>query len=320
LSIPAKNPNILTVTVMAAGRGLRAMDNGKSSDPFVKLRILSTDQTQQDTTKSFQWKTSVQHKTLTPVWDPAETFAFECDSHKSELEVVMEDQDTFGSTYRHKFMGRVVIPVSGFSNRCVTKWYKLLDQSGEQSKTKPRGKIQLKIHWMRLKDPLPNQLLVKVLDGKNLQAMDGRGQGATSDPLVILTCETRDSAVQRRETQCIEKNLCPVWNESFVFNVPGDMTAELRLLVEDVDFLSLSGNDFMGHIKIPVAGLWHQQEVVTRYVVRNKHDRAPHNQYGTVRVALRWVYNPHVCPTRQQMGKLNVTVVEGTVRVYRACG
>ena len=93
----------------------------------------------------------------------------------------------------------------------------------------------------------PNELVVGLLAGRGLPAMDGGlFTKGSSDPVVRLLL---DGEEEKRST-VLRRTLEPRWDESFEF-AADDATASLVLVVEDWDLLS--GNDFMGRVEVPLA-------------------------------------------------------------------
>lgn len=61
----------------------------------------------------------------------------------------------------------------------------------------------------------PPQLIVGILQAQDLAAMD---MGGTSDPYVKVFL--LPDKKKKYETKVQRKNLCPVFNETFIFKVP----------------------------------------------------------------------------------------------------
>lgn len=62
----------------------------------------------------------------------------------------------------------------------------------------------------------PMKLIVGILQAQDLAAMD---MGGTSDPYVKVFL--LPDKKKKFETKVQRKNLCPVFNETFIFKVPG---------------------------------------------------------------------------------------------------
>jgi hypothetical protein len=155
-------PDMLFVTVLEAGNGLRPCDVPRrgplarakgmprpqgTSDPFVELKCLGTHPGGEMVGKSRVWKTTVQSKTLAPKWEPAETFVFSVMEPSAMLELTVFDYDVYS---KNDFMGKVAIPIRMARHRKIKKWFKLLNKRGQESK-RSRGRIRVMLHWTHLK-------------------------------------------------------------------------------------------------------------------------------------------------------------------------
>ncbi|KAL5699948.1 hypothetical protein ACHQM5_025463 [Ranunculus cassubicifolius] len=87
------------------------------------------------------------------------------------------------------------------------------------------------------------RLLVKVLEGRNLPAMDLNG---LSDPYVRIQV-----GKQRFKTKVVPKNLNPIWSEDFVFRVDDLKKDDLIVSVFDED--KYFNDDFIGYVKLSVS-------------------------------------------------------------------
>ena len=66
------------------------------------------------------------------------------------------------------------------------------------------------------------QLIVGILQAQDLAAMD---MGGTSDPYVKVFL--LPDKKKKFETKVQRKNLCPVFNETFIFKVPPDVPTDV---------------------------------------------------------------------------------------------
>lgn len=86
------------------------------------------------------------------------------------------------------------------------------------------------------------KLLVRVIEGRNIPAMDPNG---LCDPYVKL-----QMGKQKFRTKVVKKCLNPSWCEEFTFKVE-DLKEELLVSVLDEDKYLI--DDFVGQIKVPVS-------------------------------------------------------------------
>ena len=89
-------------------------------------------------------------------------------------------------------------------------------------------------------DQGPNQLHVVVIQAKNLPIMDKNlfSSGGSSDPVVRLKIQEEATKI----TKVKEKDLNPVYNETFVWDHLEDSSKCIELTVDDVDSLGVVKN------------------------------------------------------------------------------
>ncbi|CAL4124996.1 unnamed protein product [Meganyctiphanes norvegica] len=109
-----------------------------------------------------------------------------------------------------------------------------------QNQVERRGRIKLQIQCNKAK------LTAKIIEGKNLIAMDPNGM---SDPYVKAKIISNGHT---EKTKCIKANLNPKWNETLTLELkPNDMDS--RLLVDVWDWDRLTKNDFMGSLSFDIS-------------------------------------------------------------------
>uniref|UniRef100_A0AAX7V0I4 C2 domain-containing protein n=1 Tax=Astatotilapia calliptera TaxID=8154 RepID=A0AAX7V0I4_ASTCA len=91
------------------------------------------------------------------------------------------------------------------------------------------------------------QLIVGILQAQDLAAMD---MGGTSDPYVKVFL--LPDKKKKYETKVQRKNLCPVFNETFIFKIPYAELGGKTLVLQVFDFDRFSKHDMIGEIKIPM--------------------------------------------------------------------
>ncbi|KAJ1445442.1 C2 domain-containing protein, partial [Pelagophyceae sp. CCMP2097] len=272
---PEKEPNLLHIAV-TRGRGLVAMDRANplaratTSDPRARVSVASR-----------VFETDVVAKSLSPAWHAIFECHVEGDHHVVRVEV--EDHDRFSAA---DFMGCVEFRLDSLADRerhvC---WHALLGRGRVRDIDIDIGEIELVLRWVH--DPGldyfagaeaawdgldANELCVAVVQARRLPAMDRAhllGRATTSDPLA--KCRVVHDGGPRGAFQAtghVPKSLEPWWAASFALpvSVAEAQTAMLEIIVEDHD--SLSANDFMGTVRIPIRDLvdgarrrsWHALE------------------------------------------------------------
>ncbi|KAJ1450927.1 hypothetical protein M885DRAFT_531139 [Pelagophyceae sp. CCMP2097] len=293
-------PNELVVAVLRAV-DLPAMDRhllaaGGTSDPVVSLRLDGS-----------TVKTTVKKKTLNPVWQ--EVLRFQCDDEDAQLVISVDDWDLVGS---NDLLGRVApVPIRAFADRRVARAWYALTEALAKGTVGCAPRVELAVRWwhnpalalvlpaaMHVAEDAesaalpPNALLVHLVRGKRLRAMDRNllSAGGSSDPLVLfdLDGETASSTTKM-------KTLKPVWLEQFEFvaddtaGMAGDYAQVLKVSVEDYDLIS--GNDFMGEFDIPLRLLADRALRRSWYPLKGAVSGGG-SDLGSIEIAARWVHDP----------------------------
>ncbi|KAF6145125.1 hypothetical protein GIB67_013476 [Kingdonia uniflora] len=124
------------------------------------------------------------------------------------------------------------------------------------------------------------KLLVRVVEARNLRAMDFNG---SSDPYVRLQlgrCKFK--------TRVVKKNLNPLWSEEFSFRLQ-DLEEELSVCVLDED--KYSNDDFLGQLQVPVCKVFEAEEKslgVSWYALEPKSKRSKNKDCGEILLKI-WV-------------------------------
>lgn len=140
-----------------------------------------------------------------------------------------------------------------------------------------------------------NQLIVGILQAQDLPAMD---IGGTSDPYVKVYM--LPDKKKKFETKVQRKNLCPVFNETFIFKTPFNDLAGQTLVLQVFDFDRFGKHDVIGEIKIPMNSVDLGQPIHEwKDLVGG--EKEEQEKLGDICISLRYV------PTS---GKLTVCVME----------
>nr|XP_055037753.1 synaptotagmin Vb [Misgurnus anguillicaudatus]XP_055037754.1 synaptotagmin Vb [Misgurnus anguillicaudatus] len=138
------------------------------------------------------------------------------------------------------------------------------------------------------------QLIVGVLQAQDLAAMD---IGGTSDPYVKVYL--LPDKKKKFETKVQRKNLCPVFNETFIFKIPYAELGGKTLVLQVFDFDRFGKHDVIGQIKIPMNSVDLAQPLHEWRDLEN--GEKEEEKLGDVCISLRYV------PTA---GKLTVNIME----------
>ncbi|XP_037755375.1 synaptotagmin-7 isoform X6 [Chelonia mydas] len=219
----------LTVKIMKA-QELPAKDFSGTSDPFVKIYLLPD--------KKNKLETKVKRKNLNPHWN--ETFLFEGFPYEKVVQRVLYlqvlDYDRFS---RNDPIGEVSIPLNKLDLTQMQTFWKELKPCSDGSGS--RGELLLSLCY----NPSGNSIIVNIIKARNLKAMD---IGGTSDPYVKVWLMYKDKRVEKKKTVVMKRCLNPVFNESFIFDIPTEKLRETTIIITVMDKDRLSRNDVIGKI------------------------------------------------------------------------
>ncbi|XP_032345445.1 synaptotagmin-7 isoform X1 [Camelus dromedarius] len=219
----------LTVKIMKA-QELPAKDFSGTSDPFVKIYLLPD--------KKHKLETKVKRKNLNPHWN--ETFLFEGFPYEKVVQRVLYlqvlDYDRFS---RNDPIGEVSIPLNKVDLTQMQTFWKDLKPCSDGSGS--RGELLLSLCY----NPSANSIIVNIIKARNLKAMD---IGGTSDPYVKVWLMYKDKRVEKKKTVTMKRNLNPIFNESFAFDIPTEKLRETTIIITVMDKDRLSRNDVIGKI------------------------------------------------------------------------
>jgi len=231
-----KQKTALVVTVTrASDLPIKDLNMG-SSDPYVKLQLLPE--------KRHKVKTRVLRKTLNPVYD--EIFTFYGINYNQlqaiSLHFVVLSFDRFS---RDDIIGEVIYPLTDVDlsekelavSREIAPRHMKIHSHG-------RGELLISLCYQ----PAANRLTVVVLKARNLPKMDITG---LSDPYVKIYLLYNGQRIAKKKTHVKKRTLNPVFNESFLFDVPcneGLQNISLEFLVLDWD--RMTKNEIIGRLEV----------------------------------------------------------------------
>ncbi|XP_076444267.1 synaptotagmin-4-like [Babylonia areolata] len=219
-------------------------------DPYVKLQLLPE--------KKQKCKTRVVRKTLQPRYDEIFTFYGISAAHMAgiTLHFVVLSFDRFS---RDEIIGEVIYPLSDadMENKdlAITR-----DITPRHLKYRSQGRGELLVSLCY--QPAANRLGVVVLKARNLPKMDITG---LSDPYVKIYLLYNGQRIAKKKTHVKKRTLNPVFNESFLFDVPyneGLHNISLEFLVLDWD--RMTKNEVVGRLEVGVkcggqeSNHWHE--------------------------------------------------------------
>ncbi|KAK3098291.1 hypothetical protein FSP39_018019 [Pinctada imbricata] len=219
----------LSLKILQA-QSLPAKDFTGTSDPYVKIMLLPD--------KKHKLVTKVKKKNLNPRWN--ECFLFEGWPHNKLLEKTIYlqviDYDRFS---RDDPIGETYIPLNTIDlTLAPTMWRYLQPCKDSRGKL---GEILLSLCYQ----PAVGRLTVVVMKCKDLKAKDITG---ASDPYVKLWLMYGNTRVEKKKTSIKMRTLNPVYNESFIYDIPWDKIREAAIEVIVMDFDKVGRNEMIGKI------------------------------------------------------------------------
>ncbi|NWW17627.1 SYT11 protein, partial [Falcunculus frontatus] len=241
----------LVVTIQEA-HGLPVMDeHTQSSDPYIKMTILPD--------KRHRVKTRVLRKTLEPVFD--ETFTFYGIPYSQLQDLVLHFLVlSFDRFSRDDVIGEVMVPLAGVdpSTGKVQLTREILKRNIQ--KCISRGELQVSLSYQ----PVAQRMTVVVLKARHLPKMDITGLSA--DPYVKVNVYYGRKRIAKKKTHVKKCTLNPVFNESFIYDIPVDLLPDISIEFLVIDFDRTTKNEVVGRLILgahsgSAAGAEHWREV-----------------------------------------------------------
>lgn len=237
-----KQHSQLQVTIECA-KGLKAMDHGGTSDPYVKLHLLP------GASKKNKLRTHTKYKTLNPRFD--ETLVYhgitDDDLLTKSLRLQVLDEDKLR---RNSFIGETSVVLKVFHSKPSQSLKRSLVsrsciEDGMKSSDPNLGRIQVSLKYKSQK----SQFVVGIIRCAGLAAMDSNGY---SDPYVKIYLKPDALKKTKRRTSIKKKTLNPEYNEEFVYEIShrdlANKSLELTVWDHDVG----KSNDFIGGIVLDI--------------------------------------------------------------------
>ncbi|CAL8248852.1 unnamed protein product [Lota lota] len=226
----------LVVTILGA-RGLPAVGGdgqGGSADPYVKMTILPE--------KKHRVKTRVLRKTLEPQFD--ETFTFYGVAYSSLSELTLHFLVlSFDRFARDDVIGESLVPLKGVDPS--TGRVHLSQQISKRNMLcESRGELLVSLSYQ----PVSHRLSVVVLKARHLPKMDITGLSA--NPYVKVNVFYGRKRIAKKKTHVKKCTLNPVFNESFIYDVPPELLAEVSVEFLVVDFDRTAKNEVLGRLPL----------------------------------------------------------------------
>ncbi|XP_044304628.1 synaptotagmin-11 isoform X2 [Varanus komodoensis] len=240
----------LVVTIQEA-HGLPVMDeHNQGSDPYIKMTILPD--------KRHRVKTRVLRKTLDPVFD--ETFTFYGIPYSQLQDLVLHFLVlSFDRFSRDDVIGEVMVPLAGVdpSTGKVHLTREIIKRNIQ--KCISRGELQVSLSYQ----PVAQRMTVVVLKARHLPKMDITG---LSDPYVKVNVYYGRKRIAKKKTHVKKCTLNPMFNESFIYDIPVDLLPDISIEFLAIDFDRTTKNEVVGRLilgahSVTASGVEHWREV-----------------------------------------------------------
>ncbi|KAF7460692.1 synaptotagmin-11 [Marmota monax] len=241
----------LVVTIQEA-HGLPVMDDQtQGSDPYIKMTILPD--------KRHRVKTRVLRKTLDPVFD--ETFTFYGIPYSQLQDLVLHFLVlSFDRFSRDDVIGEVMVPLAGVdpSTGKVQLTRDIIKRNIQ--KCISRGELQVSLSYQ----PVAQRMTVVVLKARHLPKMDITG--LSGNPYVKVNVYYGRKRIAKKKTHVKKCTLNPIFNESFIYDIPTDLLPDISIEFLVIDFDRTTKNEVVGRLilgahSVTSSGAEHWREV-----------------------------------------------------------
>ncbi|XP_075210861.1 synaptotagmin 4 [Lycorma delicatula] len=222
IDLPAKDPSV------------------RSSYPYIKLQLLPE--------KRHKVKTRVLRKTCNPVYDEDFTF-YGINTNQLQCTTLHFVVLSFDCYSRDDIIGEVFcslgsVDLSQAENQELTLCRDIQPRS-LKIQSQGRGELLVSLCWQ----PAANRLTVVVLKARNLPKMDVTG---LADPYVKMYLLCNGQRIAKKKTHVKKRTLNPVFNESFVFEIPAgaDGLDNVHLEFMLLDWDRVTKNEVIGRLEL----------------------------------------------------------------------
>lgn len=208
-----------------------------SIDPYVKLQLLPD--------KRHKVKTRVLRKTQNPVYDEIFTF-YGIDVNQLPSTILHFVVLSFDRFSRDDIIGEVVYPIGDSTDYREADTTVARDISPRHIRLTGQGRGEMLVSLCY--QPAACRLTVVVLKARNLPQMDITG---LSDSYVKVYLLYNGQRIAKKKTHVKKRTLNPVFNESFVFDIPytdGLHNISMEFLALDWD--RVTKNEVIGQLKL----------------------------------------------------------------------
>ncbi|XP_057210381.1 synaptotagmin-11a isoform X2 [Triplophysa rosa] len=251
LAIDYNFPKKALVVTIVGAQGLPAVDEqAGSSEPYVKMTILPE--------KKHRVKTRVLRKTLEPAFD--ETFTFYGIPYSVLPELTLHFLVlSFDRFARDDVIGEAVVPLAGV-DPSTGRAHITQQISKRNTQCESRGELLVSLSYQ----PVTHRLNVVVLKAKHLPTMDITD--LPGNPYVKVNVFYGRKRIAKKKTHVKKCTLNPVFNESFIYDVPAELMPDISVEFLVIDFDRTTKNEVVGRLVLggqsPVpSGVTHWREV-----------------------------------------------------------
>ncbi|OQV18393.1 Synaptotagmin-11 [Hypsibius exemplaris] len=230
--------NALTVVVQRCENLISRTGCRKSIDPYVKLQLLPE--------KVHRAKTRVLRNTDSPIYNEEFTF-FGLNYNQLQGMVIHFAIISFDRYSRDEVLGELLSPLSMIDLAQSDQETSLVKEicTRQKVQSQGRGEVLLSLCYQ----PATNRLTCVILKAKGLprkNIMD------LADPYMKLYLICNGQRIAKKKTHVKKHTLNPVFNESFVFDLPANIQGlegvSLELLL--LDFDRLTKNEVVGRLEL----------------------------------------------------------------------